>query len=78
MIVVNIDKAKLIAHNLRRKARETEFIPLDEKIMKQLPGVDVDSVEQARQSIRDRYVLLQTQIDQANTTDEIKLALAGV
>jgi hypothetical protein len=75
MIVVNIDKAKNIAHDMRRSARAEEFKPLDEVIMKQIPGVDVQQVEAARQAIRDKYAVVQAEIDAAATPEEIKAAL---
>lgn len=75
MIVVNINKAKTIAHDMRRAARAEEFAPLDAAIMKQIPGTDVQAVETERQAIRDKYATIQTNIDSATTTDEIKSAL---
>ena len=38
MITVNINKAKAIAHDVRRAKRAEEFAPLDEIIAKQIPG----------------------------------------
>lgn len=75
MIVVNIDKAKVVAHDMRRAARSEEFKPHDEVIMKQIPGVDVQAVEAARQAIREKYAAIQAQIDAATTPEEIKAAL---
>lgn len=77
MIVVNIDKAKTIAHDMRRSARADEFKPHDEVIMKQIPGVDAQQAEAARQAIRDKYAAIQEQIDAAATPEEIKAALGG-
>lgn len=77
MIVVNIDKAKTIAHDMRRAARAEEFKPHDEVIMKQIPGVDAQQAEVARQAIRDKYAAIQEQIDAAATPEEIKAALGG-
>jgi hypothetical protein len=75
MITINIDKAKGIAHDIRRAARAEEFKPLDEVIMKQIPGTDVAAVEAERQSIRDKYTAMQVAIDSAVVVDEIKAAL---
>ena len=75
MIVVNINKAMTIAHDMRRAARAEEFAPLDAAIMKQIPGTDVQAVEAERQAIRDKYATIQTNIDSATTPDEIKSAL---
>lgn len=77
MIVINIDKAKAVAHDMRRAARAEEFKPHDEVIMKQIPGVDAQAAEAARQAIRDKYAAIQTQIDAAATPEEIKAALQG-
>lgn len=74
MITVNIDKAKAIGHDMRRAARAAEFAPLDDAIAKQIPG-QVESAEASRQVIRDKYAVIQTQIDAATTPDEIKQAL---
>jgi hypothetical protein len=75
MITINIDKAKNIAHDMRRAARAEEFKPHDEVIMKQIPGVDSQQAEAARQAIRDKYAVVQANIDAASTPEEIKAAL---
>jgi len=75
MIVVNIDKAKTIGHDMRRAARAEEFKPHDEVIMKQIPGVDAQQAEAARQAIREKYAAIQAQIEAAATPEEIKAAL---
>jgi hypothetical protein len=72
-IVIDINKAKAIGHDMRRAARAEEFKPYDEAIAKQIPGTD--GAEIARQAIRDKYAAIQTSIDAATTTDEIKTAL---
>lgn len=73
MIVVNLDKAKVIAHEKRRQARAEEFKPYDEIIIKQIPGND--AAEVARQGIREKYAAMQTAIDISTTLDEIKAAM---
>jgi hypothetical protein len=55
MIIVNMDKAKAIGHDMRRAARAEEFKPHDEVIMKQIPGVNAQQAEAARQAIREKY-----------------------
>ena len=75
MITVNMDKAKAIAHEVRRIKRAEEFAPLDEVIMKQIPGNDAAQAEAARQAIRDKYSALQAQMDAATTVDELKSLL---
>ena len=77
MITIDISKAKTIGHDMRRAARAEEFKPHDEVIMKQIPGVDAQAAEAARQAIRDKYAAIQTQIDAATTPEEIKAALEG-
>jgi len=75
MIKINIDKAKSIAHEMRRAKREEEFVPLDAIIMKQIPGNSAEEAEAARQAVRDKYTEIQNQIDAAQTHEEIKAAL---
>ena len=72
MITINITKAKNIAHDARRTARSAEFAPLDIKAT--IPS-EATAAETARQVIRDRYAAMQTAIDAAATTDEIKAAM---
>lgn len=75
MIVVNINKAKAIGHEIRRSQRTEEFAPLDEVIMKRIPGVAFDEAEEKRQEIRDKYATIQQEIEQAQTPEQIKDAL---
>jgi ERCC4-type nuclease len=75
MITINLDKAKNVAHQMRRAARAEEFKPHDEVIMKQIPGVDAAVAEEARAEIRAKYSAMQADIDSASTPDEIKQAL---
>jgi len=75
MITINLEKAKAIAHDKRRAKRAEEFAPYDEVIMKQIPGVDVVEVENKRQEIRDKYAVIQDDIDAAESPEEIKAAL---
>lgn len=77
MIVINLDKAKAIGHDKRRAMRAEEFAPLDKVIAAQIPGNDFAAAEAQRQAIRDKYSLIQEQIDAAQTPEEIKQALGG-
>jgi hypothetical protein len=70
MITVNVDKAKGIAHEVRRAKRAEEFAPLDIKAT--IPA-EAASAEAARQVIRDRYASIQTDIDSAPGVPELKL-----
>ena len=74
MITINLDKAKLIGHDMRRAARAEEFKPLD--VQATIPS-QAAQAEAARQVIRDKYAEMQAQIDAATTPDEIKVALGG-
>lgn len=75
MIIINLDKAKVIAHDIRRKLREEEFKPLDKAIALQIPGNDVVQLEAERQAIRDKYAAIQDQLDAATTPEELKSIL---
>jgi hypothetical protein len=72
MITINIDKAKNIAHDIRRAKRAEEFAPLDIKAT--IPSEAV-AAEAARQAVRDKYAAMQTQINSAATPEEIKEAI---
>lgn len=75
MIIVNFDKAKLIAHEKRREARAKEFEPFDSIIAKQIPGIDAQNAELKRQKIRDKYAEIQVKMDAATSLDELKALL---
>ena len=72
MITINIDKAKGIAHDKRREARSAEFAPLDIKAT--IPSEAI-AAESAREAIRTKYATMQTAIDTATTTEQIKEAM---
>ena len=72
MIVINVDKAKEIAHDKRRAARSAEFAPLDIKAT--IPA-EATAAEEARQAVRDKYAAMQTAIDAASTVDAIKAVM---
>jgi len=74
---VDLDKAKDIGHDIRRTQREAEFAPFDAIIMKQIPGNSAVEAEASRQAVREKYALIQDAINVAETTDEIKSALAA-
>jgi hypothetical protein len=71
----DIDRCKTIGHEMRRAARAVEFAPHDEVIAKQIPGIDAAEAEAQRQRIRDKYAVIQEQIDAAESTNDIKTAL---
>ncbi len=72
MITINIDKAKIIAHDMRRAARAEEFAPLDVKAT--IPS-EAEAAEAARQAVREKYAVIQQSIESAATPEEIKAAL---
>jgi len=72
MIIININKAKTIAHEKRRQARSAEFAPLDIKAT--IPS-EATAAEAARQVIRDKYATMQVAIDTAANLDAIKIEL---
>ena len=69
MIVVNIVKAKDIAHEIRRTKRAEEFAPLDVKAT--IPS-EAESAEAARQVVRDKYATMQQEISNASSTEQLK------
>ena len=75
MIVINLDKAKAIGHDMRRAARTEEFAPYDKIIAAQIPGQSATDAEAARAAIRAKYATMQIKIDAAASSDEIKLAI---
>jgi hypothetical protein len=72
LIKENLEKAKEIAHEKRRAARAKEFAPHDEVIMKQIPGNSHNAAEAARQAIREKYAVLQDEMDAAEDTQELR------
>jgi hypothetical protein len=77
-IIVNLDKAKAIAHDLRRQQRALEFAPLDQVIAARIPGTDPEVIEEKREAIREKYAEVQASIEAAQTPDEIQAALQEV
>ena len=69
MITIDMTKAKEIAHEKRRAARSAEFAPLDIKAT--IPA-EAAEAEAARQLIRDKYAVMQDQMDAAQTVEELK------
>ena len=73
MIVVNFDKARLIAHDARRIARAKEFAPLD---IKATIPLEANAAEAARKIVRERYDKLQINIDAASNVDDLKMLIS--
>lgn len=75
MITVNIEKAKSIAHDKRREVRAEEFKQLD--IQATIPSMAAQA-ESERQVVRDKYVVMQTEIDAASTAEELKAIIKSL
>lgn len=75
MIVVNLTKAKGIAHDVRRAKRSEEFAPLDVKAT--IPA-EAEAAEAARAEIRAKYATVQTNIDAAADVDALKTIVEGM
>jgi hypothetical protein len=69
---VNIPKAREIAHEKRRAARAAKFAPLD--IEATIPAKAAEA-EAKREAIRQKYAVMQTAIDSAQTVEALKTAL---
>lgn len=67
---VNINKAKELVHDRRRQARSTEFAPYDAIVAKQIP-FEAEKAEAARQAIREKYAVMQQEIDNADDVETI-------
>jgi hypothetical protein len=72
MITINLDKAKAISHSKRREARAAEFAPLDVKAT--IPS-EASAAEAAREAIRQKYVVIQNQMDAAQNVEQLKALL---
>jgi len=75
MITVNVDKAKGIAHEVRRAKRAEEFAPLDIKAT--IPS-EATAAEEARAAVRAKYATIQTSIDTAADVDALKTIVTGM
>lgn len=72
-IVINLDKAKKITHDKRRETRAEEFKPYDEIVALQIPGEDAQAAEAQRVLIRQKYDVIQTDIDGCANVSDLKL-----
>jgi hypothetical protein len=77
VIKVNLEKARQIGHDIRRKTREIEFGPHDALIAKQIPGA-AEAAEAERQKIREKYAIIQSQIDSAQNVDSLLTIVKGM
>ena len=77
-ITEDLTKSKVIAHEIRRSERATEFAPHDEVISLQIPGSALTDAETARTTIREKYATIQTDIDSATSVAELRTVLATI
>mgnify|MGYP003690660641 CR=1 FL=1 len=75
MITVNVDKAKGIAHEVRRAKRTEGFAPLEVKAT--IPSEAV-AAEEARAAIRTKYATVQGNIDAAADVATLKTIVEGL
>jgi hypothetical protein len=75
MITIDLNKAKTIAHDKRRAARAAEFAPLDVKAT--IPS-EAAAAEAARQTVREKYATVQTQIEAAADVAALKTIVEGL
>ena len=66
MIIINTQKAKNIAHEIRRSVRASEFAPLD--IKANIPSEAV-AAEAERKTIRQKYADIQIEINNSKSID---------
>ena len=74
-ISIDLAKAKLCAHEVRRKDRDEQFAPLDYQVGAQIPGVDLADIEAQRVVIREADAVMQAAIDAAGTVREVQVAV---
>lgn len=72
MININLDKAKDISHDKRRNKRTDMLKQLD--IEATIPTM-AEQAEIQRQAIRDQFAAIQTEIDNAETIDQLKVII---
>lgn len=75
MIITNLEKAKIIVHDIRRAKRTAEFAPWDIKAT--IPSEAV-AAEAARQAIRDKYATIQADIDSAPSVPELSMIVQSM
>lgn len=67
-IGINLDRAKSVAHDIRRRERAKEFAPLD--IAATIPA-QAAGAEASREQIREKYSVLQDEIITARDVDAL-------
>lgn len=72
MIQINLDKAKEISHDKRRNKRAELFKQLDIEAI--VPSL-AEQAEQQRQAIRNEFAVIQTEIDDTESVDQLKVII---
>lgn len=67
---VDLESARVIAHDYRRLSRDIEMKPLDLKAT--IPG-EMETAEVSRADLRIQYADIQTQLDEAKTVEELEI-----
>lgn len=75
MITVDMNKAKIIAHDARRAARNAAFAPLDIKAT--IPA-ESEAAEASRATIRTTDAALQVSMDAASDADALKALMPAI
>jgi hypothetical protein len=75
-IEIDLDRAKAIAHDIRRRRRADELAPHDRVISLKIPGASADQAEAARREIRTRYSAMQDAIDSAASVADLQRLLS--
>ena len=74
-VVEDLTMSREFSHNIRRQRRDAEFAPYDRLVT--VPGQE-ESAESNRVEIRTKYDVMQTDIDSAVSTTELKQILNGL
>jgi hypothetical protein len=69
-LTVDLERARKIAHDLRRQHRDESFRPWDDIVARQIPG-RTGEAEFAREQIRTRDAQSQREIDAATSPEQI-------
>ena len=75
MISINLNKAKAIAHEYRREKRSELLVPLDAKTL--IPVFSA-TAEQERQVIREKFAVIQQEIDAAESLNDLQQLIENI
>lgn len=75
MIQIDLDKAKEISHDKRRAKRADLFKQLDIEATVPVLAEQAEQAEVKRQIIRDEFAVIQTEIDDAESVDQLKVII---